>query len=391
MKDKKEHDRKWAIERYLAKESPSSIYTSMGYSKAWFFKWLERYRTGEEDWFRDRARRPLQTPNRTAQEIEQLITFVRLELYNKDLFCGAQAIRWHLEDLGIEPLPSERTIARVLAREGLTRRRTGRYEPKGVKYPQWPAGKPGAVHQSDFVGPCYLRGKTVLKFHSLHTVDLATGRCAVEPVLSKGGENTINAFWASWLRLGLPDIQQLDNEMVFYGSPTHPRGMGKIIRLCLLHGVEPCFIPIREPWRNGVVEKFNHHWLQGLLGKVPMPSADELRKQSLIFEHRHNSRYRYSKLKGRTPMQSLIASHAPLRFPNSDTPPHHPLPRPETGHYHLIRFIRSDGLLDVFGEKFHVPPECIYEYVRATVDVSEQKLSLHLGEIQVDELEYSMR
>ena len=48
MNDNKEQDRKWAIERYLAKESPSSIYTSMGHSKSWFYKWMERYRTGEE-------------------------------------------------------------------------------------------------------------------------------------------------------------------------------------------------------------------------------------------------------------------------------------------------------------------------------------------------------
>ena len=316
MESKKEQDRKCAIERYLAKESPSSIYTSMGYSKVWFYKWLGRYRTGEEHWYEERNRRPLQNPNRTSQEITELIRLVRLELYNKDLFCGAQAIRWQLEDLGAEPLPSERTIARVLSREGLTMRRTGRYEPKGVKYPRWPSGTPGAVHQSDFVGPCYLRGEQVLRFHALNSVDLATGRCATEPVLSKGGGNTVNAFWSSWLRLGLPGIQQMDNEMVFYGSPTHPRGMGQVIRLCLLHGVEPCFIPVREPWRNGVVEKFNHHWLQGLLGKVWMHSAEELKQESLNFEHRHNSRYRYSKLKGKTPLQSLASSSACRKFPD---------------------------------------------------------------------------
>ena len=391
MESKKEQDRKWAIERYLARESPSSIYTSMGYSKAWFYKWLERYRTGEAHWFGERSRRPLQNPNRTPLEITELIRCVRLELYNKDLFCGAQAIRWELEDLGVEPLPSERTIARVLSREELTMRRTGNYEPKGVKYPQWPNGNPGAVHQSDFVGPCYLRGEQVLRFHALNSVDLATGRCATEPVVSKGNGNTVNAFWASWLRLGLPRIQQVDNEMVFYGSPTHPRGMGPVIRLCLLHGVEPCFIPVREPWRNGVVEKFNHHWLQGLLGKVRMHTVEELAQASLDFEHRHNSRYRYSKLKGQTPLQSLGASHASLRFPSPEAPPKHPLSKPEEGRYHLIRFIRSDGLLDVFGEKFSVPSECVYEYVRATVNVSKQKLCIHLDNLLVDEKEYVMR
>ena len=56
-------------------------------------------------------------------------------------------------------------------------------------------------------------------------------------------------------------------------------------------------------------------------------------------------------------------------WPPSEQPPKHPLPKPETGRYHLIRFIRSDSLLDLLGEKFLVSPEVHYEYVRATVNV----------------------
>lgn len=391
MKNHKEQDRKCAIERYVAKESASSIYTSMGYSKAWFYKWLDRYRSGDNEWFKECDRKPLQNPNRTPAEIEELIKFTRLELYNKDLFCGAQAIRWRLEDLQIKPLPSERTIARVLSREGLTRRRTGRYEPKGKRYPLWTPSVLTTVYQSDFVGPCYLRGPQTIKYYALNSVCLNTGRCATEPMLSKGSGATPNALWQSWLRMGLPAIQQLDNEMVFYGSPTHPRGMGQAIRLCLLNGVEPCFIPIREPWRNGVVEKFNHHWLQGLPGKITMSSYEDLKIESLRFEHRHNSRYRYSKLKGKTPLQSLEASRLQLRFPDRDQYIGSPLPKPNTGRYHLIRFIRSDALLDVFGEKFPMPPECIYEYVKATVDVERQKMTIYLDEAAIEEIDYLMR
>ena len=55
--------------------------------------------------------------------------------------------------------------------------------------------------------------------------------------------------------------------------------------------------------------------------------------------------------------------------------------RPDSGRYHLIRFIRGDGKLDVFGEKFAVDPDLRYEYVWATVDVKEQRLLLsHDGE-----------
>jgi putative transposase len=116
MKGNEEQVRQWAIERYLKKESPSAIYMSMGLSKSWFYKWLGRYRAGEELWFKERDRRPLQNPNRTSQEITEMIRLIRLELYNKNLFCGAQAILWALEDLNVEPLPSERTIARILSR-----------------------------------------------------------------------------------------------------------------------------------------------------------------------------------------------------------------------------------------------------------------------------------
>ena len=81
----------------------------------------------------------------------------------------------------------------------------------------------------------------------------------------------------------------------------------------------------------------------------------------------------------------------PLRFPSSEKPPKHPLPKPETGRYHLIRFIRSDGLLDILGEKFSVPPEAHYEYVRATVNVGSQLMTLHLNGATIDEISYRLR
>ena len=68
-------------------------------------------------------------PEWTKQEIEEALTFVRLELYNQDLPCGPNPIRKRLQEFyHIQPLPSERTIARFLSRHGLTHRRTGIYE-----------------------------------------------------------------------------------------------------------------------------------------------------------------------------------------------------------------------------------------------------------------------
>ena len=388
MDEQEEWRRRRAVQRYLKGEKAQTICTCLGRTGRWLYKWLERYQTGEAEWYREHSRRPIQSPSRTPAELEEIVKHVRLQLYNRGEFCGAQAIRWQIEEEGIEPLPSIRTIGRILARHGLTHRRTGRYEPKGKSYPALDAPHPGFVHQSDFVGPCYLR--TPIRFYSLNSVDLATGRCAVEPVL--GGKDTVvDALWATWLRLGFPKYQQVDNEAVFYGSPRHPRGMGKLIRLCLPLGIEPCFIPLAEPWRNGVVEKFNDHWRQKLLGRVIMECEEDLKRESLAFEQRHNLRYRYTKLNGKTPMEALAATNKPLRFPRKERPPKLPLPKPEAGCYHVIRFIRSDAVFNLFGEQFSMPSEAIYEYVWATVDVSRQRLLLYLDGEAIDERPYPLR
>jgi putative transposase len=349
---------------------------------------VTRYDSNNPNWFEDRSRRPQEITTRTPYELEQIVKMTRLDLYNKGHFCGAQAIYWEMEDLGVKSLPSLRTINRILNKYELTHRRTGRYEPKGKRYPVLQGISVNHVHQSDFMGPCYLHGPT--RFYSLNTVDLSTGRCAVEPVIERDAQSTINAFWAIWRRLGLPAHQQVDNEMVFYGSPTHPRGMGCLIRLCLHYGVELWFIPKGEPWRNGVVEKFNDHYRQKFLDRIEMANTKSLKEQSKLFEREHNRRYRYTKLQGRTPLEELSISSKALRFPLEDQAPSHPLKKPTTGKYNLVRFIRNDGILDIFGEKFPLPPETKYEYVVATIDVKEQKLKIFLDKLQVDEIDYKL-
>ena len=179
--------------------------------------------------------------------------------------------------------------------------------------------------------------------------------------------------------------------MSFFGSPTHPRGMGPLIRLCLHNEVEPWFIPMAEPWRNGIIESFNDRYQQMFLAKQIILSASELEAGSLAFEQRHNSKYRYSKIGGKTPLKALAASTIKLRFPGDVEPPRHRLTKPTTGRYHLVRLIRSDLKINIFGELFQVPSELMYEYIVATINVKDQKLQLFLGKSQIEEYDYKLR
>ena len=389
MSSDPKYPRQLAVRRFLSGEKPSSICISLGKSRFWLYKWVNRFDPNDPSWCESRSTRPFGHPQRTSTEIEEIVKMIRLHLYNKDLFCGAQAILWEMEDMDIHPLPSERTINRILTRNDLTHKRTGRYEPKGTPYPELPGEKPNQTHQTDLVGPRYLKGP--LRFYSHNAVDLATGRCGIEPIHGKDSQSIINGLWGIWNRLGVPENLQIDNEASFYGSRRHPRGMGSLIRLCLHNGVQPWFIPPAEPWRNGVVEKFNDHHKQKFLRKITITGWNELVEVSSAFENRHNSRYRYSKLGGKTPLKTLAASGTRLIFPKEGTPPAHPLPKPETGRYHLVRLIRSKLRIDIFGETFPVAPELQYEYVVATIDVKEQRLKLVHNNVQVDEFNYKLR
>jgi transposase InsO family protein len=389
MKEENTQQRILAVERFNNGESSESICTSLNKSRAWLYKWVSRYDDHNTSWSESRSRRPQNIANYTPAEMVEIVKMVRLNLYNQDLFCGAQAIHWEMEDLGVAPLPSIRTINRILNRHSLTHRRTGKYEAKGTAYPALPSMKVNQTHQADFVGPCYLKGP--VRFYSLNVIDMATVRCGLSPAPSKASQPMIDGFWAIWKRLGMPNNLQVDNAMSFFGSRKYPRGMGPLIRLCLHHGIEPWFIPMAEPWRNGMIENFNDRYQNMFLKKNIMNTDKELHIGSLAFEQRHNNKYRYSKLKGRTPLKALADSKAELRFPKETEAPKHPLQKPETGRYHVVRLVRSDLTLNIFGETFPVPPELQYEYVIATINVKEQKLKLFLDKIQVEEIKYKLR
>jgi transposase InsO family protein len=389
MKDEIQQERIWAVQRFLKGEKPKSICTSLGRSKTWLYKWVERHIASGSACCESQSKRPINVTSRTPKEIEEIVKMVRLNLYNRDLFCGAQAIHWEMESLEVRPLPSLRTINRILSRNELTHRRTGKYEAKGTPYPKLPALFPNQTHQADLVGPCYLKGP--VRFYGLNAVDMATARCGLHAALSKSGQGILDGFWEIWKRLGIPVNIQVDNAMSFFGSPTHPRGMGPLIRLCLHYGVEPWFIPMAEPWRNGVIEKFNDQYQQRFLGKVIMTTQDDLTAGTLAFEQRHNSSYRYSKLGGKTPLEALATFKIKLRFPKQEEAPHHRLKKPEMGRYHIVRLIRSNRKINIFGELFSVGPELAHEYVVATIDVKEQKLKLFLDKTLVDEFNYQLR
>ena len=220
-------------------------------------------------------------------------------------------------------------------------------------------------------------------------MDLYSHQVYLESQRTKGDDQVASNLLKSWKVLGLPDFIQLDNELSFRGSNRHPRSFGIVLRLCLYYGVQPVFIPIGEPWRNGAVERFNDTYNQKFFRRQWFASYATLKRQSKYFQRFHNQYHRYSCLKGKTPNEVIQqSSYKPIKLgPNTQLPRIDYIPE---GNITLLRFIRSDRKLDVFGEKFLVPQELVYSYVKAIVVTSIQALQVYLGNELVESFQYSI-
>jgi putative transposase len=115
--------RKNAINRHMqGGESPKDVYTSLNRSKKWFFKWLTRYNTGSPDWFKEQSRAPKTRPSEIDKQTKSRILLTRQKLAEAPYAqIGVSAIKWALQKQGL-PFPSDRTINRVLKREGLVKK-----------------------------------------------------------------------------------------------------------------------------------------------------------------------------------------------------------------------------------------------------------------------------
>lgn len=62
--------------------------------------------------------------SRPPAEVAQIVVMARRELHNRCLPCGARALHRRLNEFyHLKPLPSMRTIGRILSRNGLIERR----------------------------------------------------------------------------------------------------------------------------------------------------------------------------------------------------------------------------------------------------------------------------
>jgi hypothetical protein len=186
----------------------------------------------------------------------------RKDLAQSDLGAiGADAIRQALLDQGVAPLPSVRTINRILGRRGALdgKKRTRRPPPPTGWYLPDVAAARAELDSIDIVEGLVIKDGPHVEV--LNAVSLHGGLPASWPVESPvTSERTVASLVEHWREVGLPAYAQFDNDMIFHGSHRYPDALGRVLRLCLNLGVVPVLVPPRETGFQAMIESYNGWW-----------------------------------------------------------------------------------------------------------------------------------
>lgn len=383
-----------AIRMRLAGESVLLICRTVRRSSMWFHKWWQRYLELGTEGLYDLTRANHQVVNRTPPHIERAVLSIRRRLaahatpQTRYALVGAVTIQTELKDLGYTPLPTLRTIERILQRANLTspRLRLARRLPRS-SYPAPQAHDSNQLHQVDLVGPRYLQGDKT-KYYFAVCKDAFDQSVYVEFLDGTTLKHLLPFLMHAWQSLGLPEQVQFDNGRAFYGGGRWSRSVNRLLRLVLRLSVQPIFIPEASPARNGSVENFNG-WFQTPLLRRRFASASALRRELRRLVAGVNEQHVHQQLGFKTPMQfrrSKRLRKVPANFTmNFDTIP------VTAGRIVFIRWIPTYGRVDILGESVKIGRRYRFQYVKVVLNTLKPVLTVYLNGRLIKQIPFKLR
>jgi transposase len=310
--------------------------------------------------FSDRSRCPQRQPTRTEPSIEERVLDLREELKVSPLGeYGASAIRYALEEEQAQPLPSERTIHRILQRHGVldVQRRVRRPAPPPGWHLPDVAAKTVELDQADIVNGLAIAGFGEVE--TLNMVSLHGGLVDSFVAAATPTRRIREALLVRWRSCGLPGYAQFDNDTRFLGPSNRPDILGSVPRMCLSLQVVPVFAPPRETGFQAAIERYNGLWQE----KVWEPSihADLV---GLV-----SASDRYVAASHRRHAQRIEGAPVRRPFPADWTLTKARLQVYPSGLVIFLRRTDDHGCVSVLGHTFPIDAHWVHRLVRCELDL----------------------
>jgi len=371
-----------AITLRLAGRSVKAICNAVGRCDVWFYKWWRRYLEAGPQGLYDLTHTNHHVAQRITPELERAILSIRRRLQahasptTRFALTGAPAILAELKGLGIRPLPCERTIERVLERNGLTAPRV-RLAPL-LPHQAWPGPQARAsneLHEIDLVGPVYLQGNRH-RYYIWVGKDVFDGAVCLRLAGSRCMNEVLWFLGECWKDLGLPAQAQFDNARELAGWGTAAHTLSRVIRLCLRFEVSPVFIPEGEPQFNGSIENFNG-WFQLPLFGHAFRRPGDLRRELARLQEAVNTQHIHPRLGAQTPAQHRRGLRL-RKLPVSFVVPTERLPL-SAGRVTFIRRVSVAGTVRLLSQSFRVGKRHRGLYLRLVIDTGRGSLTAYLN------------
>jgi len=371
-----------AITLRLAGRAVNAICAAVGRSEVWFHKWWKRYLEAGPEGLYDLTRANHYVAQHIPPELERTILSIRRRLQahaspaTRYSLIGAPAILAELKALDTSPLPCERTIERVLERNGLSAPRV-RLVPllPRQEYPGPQARSSNDLHEVDLVGPIYLQGSGH-RYYIWVGKDAFDGAVCLRLANSRRMDEVLWFLGECWKDLGRPEQVQFDNARELAGWGPTARTLSRVIRLCLRFGVGPVFIPEGEPQFNGGVENFNG-WFQEPLFQQRFRWPGDLRRELARLQEAVNTQHVHPRLGGLTPAQHRRGLRL-QKLPASFVVPTGQLPLAE-GRVTFLRRVSVAGTVTVLSQSFRVGKRHRGLYLRLVVHTGHGSLTAYLN------------
>ncbi|MCA1604992.1 MAG: integrase core domain-containing protein, partial [Acidobacteria bacterium] len=373
MNEKQERSlRRKAIRLWLQGLNRRDILARISRSCAWLCKWQKRFT--EIGWagLRSHSRQPHHLASRYDARTRRLVRQARQRLVKRKVgLIGPQAVQDELRAAHlVRPIPSVSTIRRILHEGRLIK--TAR-PPSDVYFPQPCVTTCYVLHAMDWTAR-YLEGGP--KVFAFHTLDLETHACQQTISTDKTSRTTRQHALQAWQTLGLPDGLQMDNDAAFCGGYKTPRVFGEFVRLCLYVGIEPTFLPVGEPKRNGIIERLNGLWSQTFWKRTRFASVAHVKRASPRFETWYAQRYQVPSLNRQTPAQAQAKVHR-VYLTEQDIaglPTELPI---TAGRVHFIRCVSEHGAISLLNEIWHIDKRLAGQYIWATIVTHTRQLKIY--------------
>ena len=254
-----------AVRAVLSGAKVTEVAAALGVSRQSLHSWIARYLAEGLPGLADRSHRPGFCPHQVAGEVEVVVA----EMRRQHPKWGAKRIRLELlrRPSGV-PVPSERTINRVLARQGLASPRP-RKRPRD-SYRRWQRPGPMQLWQMDIVGGVMIADE---RTGELREAKIVTGVddhsrfCVIATVAERAtGRAVCLALAAALARFGVPEEILTDNGKQF--TDRFGKG-GEVLfdKICRKNGITHRLTAPASPTTTGKVERFHltlrREWLDG--------------------------------------------------------------------------------------------------------------------------------